>query len=336
MPLPDLLLTLHNQAGQTIATAFTAGDGSYRFTGLPPGLYRLTANPPAGYQLTTPAEFTPLVTSGVVVQLDFGAQFVPTPTPTATPIPQLDIDSAPLAVCGGVIHGDTRTGASNVSRYACKPYWNESGPELVYRVELGRNQLFTASLITATADLDLFLLPSAYPETCLAAGDNALAYNAPSRIYFLAVDGYAAAVGSFALRVDCPLERQATATPTPVPSPTPSPTATLPPSPTPSPTPTSPPRSFFLPFAIHLAPAPTPEPVSVTFQQGSNGYVGTRDTYLSNWEPQQAFGAATELVLRLNRQTPITTHMAPLLRFDLRSMPPETHVVSATLSLYLV
>ncbi len=335
-PLPGLTVTLANAAGQPIASALSGADGGYRFDNLAPGLYRLTGAPPAGYRLTTQAEFNALVSAGVVVQLDFGAKFVPTATPTPTPAPQLDIDHAPLAVCGGIVYGDTRLGTPNVSRYACKPHWDESGPELVYQINLSRHQLFTASLVTTTADLDLFLLPSAFPETCLAVGDNFLSYDAPSRIYFLAVDGYAGATGSFALRIECPLEPQATATPTPTSSPTPVPTITPTPSRTPTITPTAPPRLLHLPLIVRLAPLPTPEPVTVTFQQDQAGYTGATDTYLNQWEATSVFGAGLELVLRLHRQAIFKTPMAPLLRFDLAPLPPGANVVSATLSLYLV
>jgi hypothetical protein len=42
------------------------------------------------------------------------------------------------------------------------------------------------------------------------------------------------------------------------------------------------------------------------------------------------------LRLRLNQQTPIITHMAPLLRFDLAPLPVEAYIVRADLKLYLV
>ena len=336
--LPGVQLNLYSQSGQPPQTATSEADGRYRFWNLSPGFYQLAAMAPPGYRWTTPSTFNVYVSAGAVLTLDFGAQFVPTPTPTPTPIPRLDIDSAEFAYCGGIIQADTRAGKNNVWRYACEPSWDESGPELAYRIELGRSQPLTATLLTATADLDLFLLPSAYPETCLAAGDNYLTYQVQPGVYFLAVDGYQGAAGPFTLRLECPYGTQATPTPTPTPSRTPTPTATFTPGPTPSPTATRTPGRWYLPLLprSYLAPPPTPEPVILNLQQGYDGYTGAADTTLNAWLPAQPFGADTVLKLRYNQQTAITTHMAPLLRFDLTLIPPTANIVTATLRLYLV
>ena len=333
--LPGMQLALQSQGGGSLRTAITGNDGTYRFYDLSPGFYRLDAMPPAGYRLTTLGTLNLYVGVGAVLSLEFGAQFVPTPTPTETPIPRLDIDNAPLAVCGSIIQADTHTGRNNVSRYGCQPAWDESGPELVYRVELRRAQVLSAVLITATVDLDLFLLTSAFPDSCLASGDNYLSHSVPPGVYFLAVDGYQDATGGFQMRLECPYEPQATATPTSTPSPTASPTTTLTPGPTFTPTATSPPQLRFLPLVLRTYSAVTPELSHLVFQQGVNGYTGTTDTTLNAWYPSQAFGADRMLKLRYNGQTPITTHMAPLLRFDLALVPAEAHIVTATLGLYL-
>jgi hypothetical protein len=335
-PLPGMQLALQPQGGGTPRTAVTGSDGTYRFSDLPSGFYRLDATPPVGYQLTTSGTFNLYVSVGTVLALEFGAQFVPTPTPTDTPIPRLDIDNAPLAMCGGVILGDTHVGQSNVSRYTCQPAWDESGPELVYRIELGRSQTLTAAIITSTVDLDLFLLTSAYPDTCLVGGDNYLAHSIQPGVYFLAVDGYQGATGQFQIRLECPYEPQATATPTRTPSPTPTATRTYTPSPTFTPTATQVPSRRYLPLALRAYAVVTPPPVTLTFQQGTNGYTGMSDTTLYAWYPDQVWGADPVLRLRYNQQTaPIVTHMAPLLHFDLALVPAEAHIVTATLSLYL-
>lgn len=257
--LSGMLLTITNQ-DQSIKLSTTSGaDGIYRFDVLEPGLYTLTAIPPTGYELTTPASLPIFVSSGTVLSLNFGARFVPTATPTPTPEPMIDVDNANRAVCGSVIQGNTQDGQQNVSRYGCRPAWPESGPELVYRVELGRPQPLGASFITTTADLDLFLLTSASPDSCVAAGDNALTYDVQPGIYFLVVDGYNGAVGSFGLKLTCPLEPyQATATPTFTPSATPTASATFTPSPTFTVTPTGTPRHVYLPMALRDEPVATP------------------------------------------------------------------------------
>ena len=336
LPLPALVVTLSNQAGEPLTTAMTGTDGGYRFGNLQPGIYRLSAAPPTGYVLTTPPAPLLVVSAGAVLVQDFGAKFVPTPTPTETPLPALDTGNAVLAMCGSTIWGDTRTGANNVSRYACQPFWDESGPEVVYRIELGSEQLLSASFVSTTADLDLFLLPSGNPADCLVAGDNTLSYEAFPAFYYLAVEGYQGAAGNFTMHLSCPLNPQATATPTLTPSATPSATPTSTPGPTATPTATPQLEHEFLPLVLRQSSEPTPEPVVLTLQQDLNGYTGASDTYLSHWNDNGAYGNADVLYLRLNRQTAVTTHMAPLLRFDLGLLPVDAHIVSATLNLYLV
>ena len=70
-PLPGLNVTLANAAGQTIATALSGADGSYRLGNLVPGLYRLTGAPPLGYHLTTQAEF-----NAISFLLNFGKDYL--------------------------------------------------------------------------------------------------------------------------------------------------------------------------------------------------------------------------------------------------------------------
>jgi hypothetical protein len=333
-PFPGLPLRLE-QGGQVLLTSSTDADGSYRFV-LVPGLYRLVAAAPAGYQLTTPDIYSLFVSSGVVLSLDFGVYLAPSPTPTATRQPLLNVEGAAHLVCGGAVHGDTQAGQTNVNRYGCRPAWSEEGPELIYRVDIGQPQPLAATLLTATADLDLFLLPSAQPEACLAAGDNYLAQDVQPGVYFLVVDGYNGAAGEFTLRLTCPLETQATPTPTLVPSPTPTATPTFTPGPTSTPTRTPQPQARYLPFLLRAFPGPTPQPVTLALQQDTDGYAGATDTTLNAWLPAAPQGDATLLRLRYNAGTQQTTHMAPLLRFDLALLPAETHLVQASLRLYLV
>jgi len=335
VPLAGMSITLKDLGGVLLAVVTTAADGRYQFPSQAPGVYRVSASAPLGYVMTTPDEVDVFISAGSYLVLDFGARFVPTPTPTATTVPRLDIDSAPFVTCGSTWQGDTATGRSNVDRYACAPGWDESGPELVYRLELGRGQLVTAVLVSAAADLDLFLLPSAYPETCLAAGDNYLSHTVQPGIYFLAVDGFQGASGAFSMRLECPLGPQATATFTPTPSSTPTVTPTRTQGPTPTPTATVAPKKYYLPMILRLHPMESPPPAVLVLQQGVADFAGVTDTTLSAWEPNTAFGQDALLRLRYNGQTPITTHMAPLIRFDLAMLPVSANVVSATLGLYL-
>ncbi len=136
-PQPGVLVTV--RSAQIAASATSGADGAYRLAGLLPGVYRLAAVPPSGYLLTTPADFDILISADSVLTVDFGAVFLPTPTPSATAPPILDVGSATQAYCGGVYSSDTRTGSANVSRYGCRPAWDESGPEVVYRIELDQS-----------------------------------------------------------------------------------------------------------------------------------------------------------------------------------------------------
>jgi hypothetical protein len=335
--LPGFQVTLW-QNDQPLLGIVTGADGVYRFTALAPGIYQITATPPAGYQLTTAGQQTIFISAGVVLTVDFGAVFVPTPTPTATPIPMIDINSATFAYCGGVVQADTRSGTNHVTRYACRPEWSEEGPEMVYRVELGRAQTLTAMLLTTAVDLDLFLLPSAYPETCLAGADATLSYDVQPGVYYVVVDGYQGAAGAFQMRLDCPFGAQATATPTRTPSPTFTPSPALPPTATPTPSPTSPPQYSYLPLVQHTEPGPTPAPITLILQEGADGYVGASDTWISAWpnEDVTPHGSDELLVFRYNRQTTITTHKAPLIRYDLAALPTGANISSAQLALFLV
>lgn len=194
--------------------------------------------------LTLTGSPTPTVTQTLTRTPTPGA----TPTPTTTPYPALDASHAGMAYCGGVYSGDTSAGRNNVSSYSCQPWWRETGPELVYRIEIHASQPLTVTLLSADADLDLFLMDDIFPESCVAAGDTFISYQAEPNGYLLVVDGYEGAAGAFRLRLDCPLEEQATLTPTFTSTPRPTATVTLTPSVTPTP------RNSYLPSILRLRP----------------------------------------------------------------------------------
>jgi hypothetical protein len=74
--------------------------------------------------------------------------------------------------------------------------------------------------------------------------------------------------------------------------------------------------------------------VETVLQTGVNGYDGTTDTTLYAWSPDAAFGSDPLLYLFHQSVAP-TSPMAPLLRFDLTSVPPTAKVLEAYLDLYL-
>lgn len=225
----QIRVTRQDQPGAGIAL-LTGVDGAIFVQGLLPGTYVVAATPPPGYLFTALDSYVVRIGDGQILSIGFGMERAPTATPTPPPI--LDASDATIAYCGGIYSGNNGTGRSQVQYYGCRPAWNESGPEVVYRIELAANQPLTVSLSSATSDLDLFLLRYVYPDSCVAGGDTYLTYPAEAGVYLLAVDGYRGAVGDYSLRVDCPLGVQATATPSLTPSPVP--TSTVAPSATPT------------------------------------------------------------------------------------------------------
>ena len=96
------------------------------------------------------------------------------PESTRTPDPVQSLGQAPdcaaatvLTIVPGfdeVLVGDT-TGLSNlVDAYACE-HWNETGPEMVYRLEVDSPTIFRAEMISDSPDLDLFLLSDIPPDS---------------------------------------------------------------------------------------------------------------------------------------------------------------------------
>ena len=134
-----------------------------------------------------------------------------------------------------------------------------------------------------------------------------------------------------------------TGSPTPTPSRTPSTTptstatataasvasATATPTPTRTPTATATPSAT--PTATATAPLPSPTPGGVqtaTFQYLANGYTGFTDTYINLYAETTAYGSATEVKVRSY------DIMAPLMRYDLSSIPANAQITGATLTLY--
>jgi len=106
--------------------------------------------------------------------------------------------------CGQTVNGTTVGGASNVTTYNCQT-WSETGPEKVYKVVTGSTGTITATLSNlGSNDLDVFILSSCSENACVAGGDNSASYaNAPAGTYYIVVDGYQGASGTFTLNVTC-------------------------------------------------------------------------------------------------------------------------------------
>gem|GEM_PF-576382 len=108
--------------------------------------------------------------------------------------------------CGASVSGNNFSGSNNFNAYGCTN-WLESGKERIYRVVTTSSGNLTATLSNLTADLDVFILNACGSNNCIAFGDNtATAVNAPPGTYFIVIDGYLGASGSFSLNVTCPAE----------------------------------------------------------------------------------------------------------------------------------
>jgi hypothetical protein len=142
------------------------------------------------------------------------------PPPTATPQPQLDCSGAQPITCSQTIPGENTGAPSNVSTYSCVG-WDESGPEVVYSFETPADVArFTATILNPSADLDLFVLDGCSEHRCVAYGDLSVTIENPGApLYYIVVDGYQGAVGTYELQLDCvyltPTPGGATATPAP-------------------------------------------------------------------------------------------------------------------------
>ena len=86
--------------------------------------------------------------------------------------------------------------------------------------------------------------------------------------------------------------------------------------------------------AVAPTPGPTPSPTppgdTVTLQDGFGQYEGTRDTFISQWDPDANQGGASTIRVRNNEVLSI------LLRFDLDALPDHARIKRATLSLFAV
>jgi len=115
----------------------------------------------------------------------------------------LDCGSAVTAYCGASYVGDTTGSPSNVDYYGCSG-WYESGPEDVYVLTTSFTRDIMASLSDLSVDLDVFILSDCDENACEAYGDNVAVYNdAPAGTYYIVVDGYLGAEGSYTLDITC-------------------------------------------------------------------------------------------------------------------------------------
>jgi len=107
--------------------------------------------------------------------------------------------------CGDRLNHSTLVqGRDNVwNDYGCSQRWM-SGPEAIYVIQPPAGCQVTMRLENLAADLDLFLLTSCSFESCTQAAATTINFTPQaSPPYFVAVDGYNGAAGSYTLQVDC-------------------------------------------------------------------------------------------------------------------------------------
>ncbi len=112
------------------------------------------------------------------------------------------------------------------------------------------------------------------------------------------------------------------------PDPTPTPTATGTATPTPTLTPTTSPTPTVTPTPAPTLPPPSVPELRVTLQQGRNGYTGSQDTYIYQWEPDANYCSAGQIQVGYHQQ------YASIVRFDVTSVPADVLVTNATLQVY--
>jgi hypothetical protein len=125
----------------------------------------------------------------------------------------LDCTDAVPVNCGGVYDGDNTNAPNNVQLYSCVG-WTESGGEIVYELTLAGLHSVTASLSNMTADFDVFILGSCDEADCLAYGDASATYDCGAGTWYIVVDGYYGATGTFTLTINC-VELEEPCCPTP-------------------------------------------------------------------------------------------------------------------------
>jgi hypothetical protein len=113
----------------------------------------------------------------------------------------LDCSAATYVSLDNTYTGTTVGAPSNVSTYSCS-FWTESGPEVVYILELPTPAMFTIDLnLLGTADLDLAVLDACDEDLgCLIVADTGVETLSPIQgTLYLVVEGYAGAAGPYEL-----------------------------------------------------------------------------------------------------------------------------------------
>jgi len=130
---------------------------------------------------------------------------VPVDIPQQPPCPSgvICVDELPFAHAG-----DTTTGVSVFDAYACAPQTDESGPEIVYRVEVSQAGFLTAAVTDGDGvDVDVHLLAELDAGACVARGHHNLGAQVDAGTWWIVVDSWVdgsgvAQAGAYELSID--------------------------------------------------------------------------------------------------------------------------------------
>lgn len=129
------------------------------------------------------------------------------PTPPVTPPPAPPTPPAPVPTCPtGTIcidsfpHVDTNTttgGTSLIDSYPCAAGTDESGPERMYQLELAEPGFLAVTLfgLPSGVDVDVHLLETSDPNTCIDRGHWDAASLLPAGTYTVVVDSWVSSSG---------------------------------------------------------------------------------------------------------------------------------------------
>ncbi len=178
---PDYEFVIENGQGTTIS--FSGSSPCHTFFGRPAGTYTATVS-----------DVNNCVSSQQVVI----EAYVPSGT--------LDCASATALSCGVAVGGNNANGVNNVESYGCND-WTETGREEVYTYTPSQNGPFSVKLSGYSgADLDVYILSSCDPSSCIGAVFSDSAYfnnGVAGTTYYIVVDSDDGNSSTYNIEVDC-------------------------------------------------------------------------------------------------------------------------------------
>ncbi len=115
----------------------------------------------------------------------------------------MDCASATPISCGETISGTTVGAGNNITNYGC--VGGDNGEDKIYSITTIGSGTITAALTNESdTGLEIFILNACNVDSCMAwGGSTAVTSTVPAGTYYIVVDGYPTASGSFDLTVTC-------------------------------------------------------------------------------------------------------------------------------------